>query len=110
VIIANLLHGRGIGYRYEEPLEIDGLVKYPDFTIEDDDAGVTYYWEHCGMLGDPGYRRRWKEKQEWYHTHNIWPPGEGSGASKGTLIITRDEPDGGIDSHGINKLIKTLFG
>jgi hypothetical protein len=110
VIIANLLHGKGIDYRYEEPLEIDGLVKYPDFTIEDDNAGITYFWEHCGMLGDPGYRRRWEEKQEWYHSHNIWPPGKGGGDTKGTLIVTRDEPDGGINSHIIGQLIKSLFG
>ena len=29
VIIANLLHAKGIDYRYEEPLEIDGVTKYP---------------------------------------------------------------------------------
>ena len=63
VIIADNLHAKKIDYHYEHPLEIDGVVKYPDFTIEDDDTGVTYYWEHCGMLSDAGYRRRWEEKQ-----------------------------------------------
>ena len=58
VIIANLLHARGIEYRYEEPLEIDGLTKYPDFTIEDDNTGRTYYWEHLGMLSDERYRKK----------------------------------------------------
>ena len=38
------------------------MVKYPDFTIEDDDTGTTYYWEHCGMLHDLAYKRRWEEK------------------------------------------------
>ena len=59
VIIANLLHANRIDYRYEEPLEIDGLTKLPDFTIEDDNTGEKYYWEHLGMLSDGVYRRRW---------------------------------------------------
>ena len=48
VIIANLLHANRIDYRYEEPLEIDGLTKLPDFTIEDDNTGETI------LLGAPG--------------------------------------------------------
>jgi hypothetical protein len=97
VIIANLLHARKIDYHYEQPLELGGVVKYPDFTIEDDAAGVTYYWEHCGMLRDSAYRHRWEEKQAWYREYGVVPLGEGSG-SKGTLIVTRDSPDGGLDS------------
>jgi hypothetical protein len=108
VIIANLLHAKGIDYRYEQPLEVDGVTKYPDFTVEDDDAGITYYWEHCGMLSDPGYRKRWEEKKEWYGAHGILPHSEGGGAS-GMLIVTRDESDGGIDSHAIDQLVKKLF-
>jgi hypothetical protein len=107
VIIANLLHASGVPYHYEHPLEIDGIVKYPDFTIEDDDAGITYYWEHCGMLPDPGYRRRWKEKQAWYRANNILPQAEGGG-TKGTLIVTEDQADGGIDSSRIDTLIKGI--
>ena len=57
-IIANLLHAKNVDYHYEHPLELGGVTKYPDVTIEDDDAGVTYYWEHCGLLHDPSYKRR----------------------------------------------------
>jgi hypothetical protein len=109
VIIANLLHAKGIDYHYEHPLELGGVVKYPDFTIEDDDAGITYLWEHCGMLHDPAYRRRWEEKQQWYRTHGILPLEQGGGP-KGTLIVTRDQPDGGIDSAGISVLIARISG
>ena len=66
VIIANMLHAKRIQYHYEHPLELDGLLKYPDFTIEDDDTGITYYWEHCGMLHNSEYRKRWEEKKAWY--------------------------------------------
>jgi hypothetical protein len=108
VIIANLLHANGVQYHYEHPLELDGVFKYPDFTIEDDAAGITYYWEHCGMLDDPCYHRRWEEKQQWYRAHDIKPREEGGG-SKGILIFTRDEPDGGINSQSISQLVKEVF-
>lgn len=105
VIIANLLHGNRIDYHYEHPLELGGVVKYPDFTIEDDATGITYYWEHCGLLHDPAYRRRWEAKQEWYREQGILPLEEGGGP-QGTLIVTRDQPDGGIDSPAIAALIE----
>lgn len=104
VIIANLLHSKGIDYRYEEPLEIDGMVKLPDFTWEDDDAGTTVYWEHLGMLHDPHYRRRWEEKLAWYRGHGILPRAEGQGR-RGVLIVSEDGPDGGIDCAAIGRLL-----
>jgi hypothetical protein len=108
VIIANLLHGRGIQYAYEHPLEFDGVVKYPDFTIEDDNIGRTYYWEHCGLLHDPDYAARWAEKRKWYAAHGILPYEEGGGVN-GTLIETRDESDGGINSQAIAKMLAETF-
>ncbi len=98
VIIANMLHAAKVNYHYEQPLELGGVVKYPDFTIEDDDAGVTYFWEHCGMLHDAAYRRRWEEKQVWYRGNGILPQEKGGGP-KGALIVTRDQPDGGRRRH-----------
>lgn len=109
VIIANLLHEKNIQYHYEQPLELGGVTKYPDFTIEDDDTGITYYWEHCGLLHDPSYKRRWTEKLAWYKANNILPKEEGGGAA-GTLVVTHDRADGGIDSAAIAKLIGEIFG
>ncbi len=109
VVIANLLHANGVGYRYEEALEVEGVVKYPDFTIEDDDTGEVYYWEHLGMLSNAGYRRRWDEKKEWFRRHGILPIEEGGGPN-GTLITTRDSDDGGMDSEEIDKIARNLFG
>ena len=83
-------------------------MKYPDFTIEDDDAGITYYWEHCGLLHDQSYNRHWKEKEQWYCDHDVLPLEKGSGPN-GTLIVTRDQPDGGIDSPTIATLIASVF-
>ena len=111
VIIANLLAARDIDYEYEQQLTIGGVPrdKFPDFTIEDDDTGVKYIWEHLGMLGDHGYKRRWTEKERWYRENGILPWEEGGGPN-GTLIVTRDDPRGGIDSSAIHRLVEEVFG
>lgn len=51
VIIADLLWSKKIDFQYERQLIADdGSWKWPDFTIDDDMTGTTYYWEHLGML------------------------------------------------------------
>lgn len=108
VIIADHLTNKGVEYGYEQPLTLDGVTKYPDFTIEDAESGENFYWEHCGMLHVPNYRRRWEEKLAWYRAHGILPHEEGGG-SKGTLVVTRDEPNGSIDSARIRQIIAEVL-
>ena len=103
VIIADLLASH-----YERPLKIEGVTKFPDFTIEDMDLGLTFYWEHCGMLHVPDYRRRWEEKLGWYKSHDILPLEDGTGEN-GTLIFTRDDDNGSIDSERINTIISKML-
>jgi hypothetical protein len=109
VIIANALAAKGVDYAYERPLTIEGVTKYPDFTIEDMESGQTLYWEHCGMLHVPSYRRRWEEKLDWYRRHGIRAQEDGGGV-EATLILTRDEANGSIDSARIAKLITKVLG
>ena len=109
VIIADHLANTGLEYSYERELTLDGVSKYPDFTIEDAESGETFYWEHCGMLHVPSYRQRWEEKLAWYKSHQIVSVEEGGG-SQGTLIITRDEPNGSIDSARIKQIIADVLG
>lgn len=105
LVIADKLHARGIDYAYEQPLILgDGRVRYPDFTIADHAGGVTYYWEHLGLLDDPGYRARWERKRAEYLAAGIRPH-ENGGGPEGTLIETRDDPGGGLDAGRIAKLI-----
>jgi hypothetical protein len=110
VIIADNLMSMGIEYAYEQKLVgSDGSVRYPDFTIENGDTGVTYYWEHLGMLTDRAYRERWERKLQWYRSQHILPYDEGGG-EKGTLIITQDTEKHGINSDDIKRLIEKIFG
>ena len=109
VIIADHLKRKKIRYRYEEPLTLGDDVRIPDFTFEDDNTGTTYYWEHCGMLFDADYARRWEEKKALYRAHDILPREEGGG-KKGTLIVTCDDSAGGISSKAIGELVDEIWG
>ena len=109
LVIADKLHARGIDYAYEQPLVLhNGRTRYPDFTIADHARGVTFYWEHLGMLDDPGYRARWEGKRAEYLECGISPHEDGEG-SEGTLIETRDERGGRLDAAAIASVIDEVI-
>lgn len=108
LIIADRLQAHGIEYVYEQSLTLGGQTRYPDFIIDDAESGEKYYWEHCGLLGDPEYQRRWERKQAWYRNNGILPLAEGSGPN-GTLIVTQDDENGGISSQAIEEMINRIF-
>ena len=86
----------------------DGRIRYPDFTIADHARGVKFYWEHLGLLQDPEYRKRWARKCEDYEKAGIrsWEKG---GGENGTLIETRDDPRGGLDSQKVAVIIDKVL-
>ena len=101
VIIANALHYNKLDYEYEPELKLEGYVKRPDFKVEDYDTGVVWYWEHCGMMTDPQYKKRWEEKKKFYEKNGIV---EGK-----NLIVTYDDERGGLDASFIQKIIEEHF-
>lgn len=110
VIIANELFHRGIDYAYEKKLRFgQGRTCKPDFTIEDAATGLTVFWEHCGMLLDAEYKRRWELKQQWYRDNGVLPLAEGGGEN-GILVATSDDSQTGFDTTEIGKIIDKLFG
>lgn len=108
LIIADRLHNNNVDYLYEYPLTLNGKTRYPDFTIEDEESGRKFYWEHCGMLIDPQYRERWERKLMWYRENKVLPWQEGGGKG-GTLIVTKDSQDGGISSQEIENVIRKVL-
>ena len=100
VIIANALHYHNLDYVYEPELVLEGKVKRPDFKVVDDDTGEEWYWEHCGMMNDPKYRKRWEEKKAFYKKNGVE---EGK-----NLIVTYDE-NGTLDSQKVEEIIQDLF-
>lgn len=100
VIIANALYYHNLDYVYEPELVLEGKVKRPDFKVVDDDTGEEWYWEHCGMMDDPQYKKRWEEKKAFYKKNGIE---EGK-----NLIVTYDE-NGALDSQKVEKIIEQIF-
>ena len=72
-----------------------------DFKIVDEDTGEEWYWEHCGMMDDPKYKKRWEEKKAFYAKNGI--------VEDRNLIVTYDE-NGSIDSQKVNQIICNVFG
>lgn len=109
LIIADKLFRHGVDYAYEQPLVMpNGRIRYPDFTITDHAAGVTFYWEHLGMLDNPGYQERWQRKLAEYQNAGIELHEKGGGHA-GTLIVTNDGRNTGINSASITQLIEELL-
>lgn len=108
VIIADALTDAAITFEYEKPLMLGETTRYPDFTIEDEISGRTFYWEHLGLLHRDDYRRAWEKKLAWYRDNSVLPREDGGGP-KGSLIITRDDSSGGINSQSIARLVKDIF-
>jgi mRNA-degrading endonuclease RelE of RelBE toxin-antitoxin system/energy-coupling factor transporter ATP-binding protein EcfA2 len=108
-IIADKLHAAGIDYQYEQPLLLDGVERFPDFTIADDDAGITWYWEHNGMLSNKDYRHRWERKLDAYRRQGILPLSEGGGEN-GTLLTTEEREGAGLSADQIKANIEAILG
>ncbi len=105
-IIADKLHAAGIDYQYEQGLMLDGVERYPDFTIVDDDSGTTWYWEHNGMLSNDEYRKRWERKLAAYMAQGIKP----YDGKDGNLLITEESEGIGLDAAKIKKNIDAILG
>lgn len=109
VIIDDALYSKDIEAAYELPFYgKDGSMKLPDFTIENASTGQTFIWEHCGMMADEGYRKRWKDKLAWYRDNGVLPHEEGGGEAA-SLIVTQDGTNGGIDSGLIDTIIDDVL-
>ena len=109
LVIADKLYAAGVDYEYEQELVLsDGRTRYPDFVIEDDASGITYYWEHLGMLDDPAYRARWERKRNEYLQEGIARYEPDLDADR-ILIETSDDSSGGLDARRIAELIRSVF-
>ena len=68
-----LLYTHKIPFRYENPLILDGITLYPDFTIRHPATGQFFYWEHFGLIDDVSYRESAFKKLNLYITQGIIP-------------------------------------
>lgn len=101
VIIADALHYHHLDYFYEPELKLEGIVRRPDFKVVDNDTGEEWYWEHCGMMEDPKYKKRWEDKKAFYKKNGI---------EEGKNLIVTYDVNGSIDSQKVAEIIHNIFG
>ena len=107
--IAEKLIAMGVSYVYEQPVQLGGKTRWPDFTIEDDASGITYYWEHLGLLADPAYAARWATKRAAYLAEGVQPVAPGNDADR-ILIETKETEGSGLDMMEIERLARIVLG
>lgn len=73
-ILADKLYMMGVPYIYELPLHLQGhdYVR-PDFTVLNKRTHREYYWEHLGMMDNPGYCDKAIRKIESYQRAGHFP-------------------------------------
>jgi hypothetical protein len=87
LVVLETLLGMGLRPCYEQRLESPADpddYRLPDFTVSFE--GITYYWEHLGMLDTDSYARSWRRKREWYERNGFID----------RLITSADAPGGGL--------------
>ena len=108
-IISEALATAKVAFEYEKPLKLGGVTRFPDFTIEDEISGRTFYWEHLGMLDRPDYRLAWEKKLAWYRAHGVLPAEEGGG-SAGMLVTTTESAAKPFDGESVKAAIALVGG
>lgn len=101
-IIYAALKMRNIPFRYECPLVLGSKVFYPDFTIRDPRTGMIYYFEHFGLIDEPGYQQNMFKKLQEYASHGIY--------LSINLIATFETKERPLDMAMVNRTLDLYFG
>jgi hypothetical protein len=109
LLIAEALISAGVAFEYERPLTLGGMIRYPDFTIEDEISGRTVYWEHLGMLDQEYYRSKWEKKLAWYRANGVYPLSDAKPGAP-VLVTTTDSAGFGLDMALVKRLIAGVCG
>lgn len=113
VIIANCLnkYKKQITYAYEDKLKLDSSERVikPDFTVDNLSTNKRFYWEHLGMMTKTDYREKWAKKLEGYKNDGFVLHTEAKLTDTKILIITEENPNGGINSQYIDKLVREII-
>lgn len=87
LFIADKLDTFLLSYQYDGIIHFEDYAFSPDFMIPTIEG--MKYWEHCGKMADPKYRKRNQWKLTMYDKMGIVP--------WKNLIVTYDSEDGGLD-------------
>lgn len=101
VMIADRMFFRGVPYKYECPIMIDGQVIHPDFSIKRMSDNKLIYHEHCGRMDDPEYVNDLVERVNLYNLAGIM-----QGDRLTFSFETADKP---LDTRVVDRLIDEFF-
>lgn len=101
MIIDMLLYQHQIPFRYECALNLREAVFYPDFTIRHPLCGAVFYWEHFGLMDQPGYASNAFSKLKLYSEYGIVP-----GIHLITTYETQETP---LSTELVEKIIEYYF-
>lgn len=100
-IIVSSLYSYDIPFKYEEPLELEGINIFPDFTIINQRTKDIFIWEHFGMMDIERYRQNSIDKINLY-TRNGYIPFI-------NILFTFETKDSGVDVNWIDTIIEKLL-
>ncbi len=113
VIIANCLnkYKKQLTYAYEDKLKLDTSERTikPDFTVDNLVTNKRFYWEHLGMMTKTDYREKWEKKLESYKKDGFVLHTEAKPTDAKILIVTEENPNGGINSQAIDELVRKFI-
>lgn len=101
VMIADRMYVRGVPYKYECPIMIDGKVIHPDFSSMRMSDHKIIYHEHCGMMDDPDYVNDLVERVNLYNQAGI--------VQGDRLTFSFETSDKPLDIRVIDRLIDEFF-
>lgn len=101
VLIDMFLYKNKIPFRYECPLELGGILMYPDFTVRHPKTGDTYYWEHFGLMDNPSYSKNVCSKLQNYISYGIIPSIQ--------LITTYETKVNPLNAEDVEKIVEHYF-
>lgn len=100
-IIADKLFLKGIPYKYEQGLILEGRTIFPDFTVMNPDTLEIFIWEHLGMVDNADYIRKNIEKLKLYERNGYYP-----GVN---LILTYETADAPLSTDLVNAMIGKIM-
>jgi len=101
ILIANMLHQKGIPFQYEKTLKLKGGVVCPDFLCLDVSRRKEILWEHFGRMDDVGYAVKAVRKIDLYK-RNGYVLGK-------NLIATFETQATPLDAGGVKREIAAYF-
>ncbi len=100
-LIDSVLYKNRLAYRYESSLQLGDMHVYPDFTIRHPKTGEVYYWEHFGLMDEPGYSKKVFLKLQNYTANGIVPTIH--------LITTYETRLNPLSLETVEKIVKEYF-